>query len=82
MPDERWPFNRMKFLMLQMENKGKSVTYKDIADATGLSVNTVERYANNRVVRPDLRIVEKLRKFFGVSLKDFVIDDEGQVRAA
>lgn len=74
MSDDYFPFNRMKVLMLQLSAQKKTrITYEDIARETGLSVNTVERYANNRVVRPDLRVVQKLCNYFGVPLNEFVI---------
>ena len=82
--DDYWPFTRMKELMMRRETRtGTQLTYQDIADATGLSVSTVERYANNRVRRPDLTVVRQLCEYFGVSLRDFVFqeDEPGEVVA-
>ncbi|HML25038.1 MAG TPA: helix-turn-helix transcriptional regulator [Aggregatilinea sp.] len=83
MSDEYYPFTRMKELMQRKETRtGQQVTYQDIANATGLSISTVERYANNRVMRPDLRIVRKLCDYFGISLSEFVVQDDPGQRVA
>lgn len=80
--EEYWPFTRMKELMQRQETlTGQQVTYADVANGTGLSVSTVERYANNRVLRPDLRIVKKLCDYFQVSLSEFVVQEDPQAVA-
>ena len=73
---KEWPFTRMKQLMREKAARdGKRITYSDIAQATGLAWSTVERYANNRVRRPDLEVVAKLCDYFGVSLSEFVLGE-------
>jgi len=72
-----WPFTRMKQLIREKSaREHRDITYREIAEETGLAWSTVERYANNRVRRPDLEVVAKLCAFFGVSLSEFVVEDD------
>jgi transcriptional regulator with XRE-family HTH domain len=57
---------------------GRRITYKDLAEATGLGESTIERYANDRQSDPPYRIVRALAVFFGVSVEYFMRDSENR----
>ncbi|MFA7386064.1 MAG: helix-turn-helix transcriptional regulator [Thiohalobacteraceae bacterium] len=73
-----------KLLLQKSATEGRRVTYDDVAKATGYSWNTIERYANARVVKPSGGMIVSLARFFGVSpddLYDTGDDPEGEQAA-
>lgn len=79
---------RLRQLKLEKAMRmGKEITYQDVAEATGLSYQTVHRYATKVIPRPDYETVVKLANYFRVSVEDFMLAsqediDEGQMAAA
>jgi len=54
---------------------GRDISYQDIANATGLSYQTVHRYATKAIPRPDYETVAALARYFSVSVEQFVYED-------
>jgi len=59
--------------MEQKEERG--LTYDEIAAATGQNNNTVYRYFNGYVKKPDLAVMATFAHLFGMSVQDLIIDD-------
>lgn len=47
--------------------RGRKITTQEVAHATGVSRATISAYLSNKVDRPDLEIIDKLCKYFGVA---------------
>ena len=72
----------LKKLLFKRELElGRRIYYDEIADATGLSWSTVERYINGRVSQPRLSTVARLAKYFEVPIEELLEDDEGNRKA-
>ena len=78
---------RLRQLKLEKAMRmGKEITYQDVAEATGLSYQTVHRYATKVIPRPDYETVVKLANYFQVPVEEFMLAgreeaDEGQLVA-
>lgn len=46
---------------------GRTIKLQEVSDATGISRPTLIRLRQDKVKRPDLEVVDKLCKFFGVT---------------
>ncbi len=59
---------RIKELMLEKSARdGMKITPHSLAQAIGVSHNTIRAYVNDAAIRPDLRILEKLQDYFACS---------------
>jgi transcriptional regulator with XRE-family HTH domain len=77
-----WDLSRIKRLKLEKSlEEDRLVTYAEIAEAIGISVPQVERYANGRVENPNLEVMDKIGKFFGHDWMYFVVEDTNKKRA-
>jgi len=57
--------NRFKILLAEKETRdGRSYSYRNIHDLTGIAPRTLTEYANNRVSRFDEKTLESLCDFF------------------
>lgn len=77
-----WDFTQINQLLREKSYKEKrDVSQRMLAEAVGLALPTVERYASGRVVRPDLTTVYKIARYFGVPILFFRVgeDEEEEV---
>lgn len=76
MPEKTWR-TRLRQLKRKMSlETGRDITYQDIANETGLSYQTVHRYATKVIPRPDYETVVTLAKFFGVPVEELILETE------
>ena len=69
----KWDLSRIKRLKLEKSlSDDRLVTYAEIADFVGVSASQIERYANGRVDNPNLEVMDKIGRFFGVDWMFFV----------
>lgn len=67
---------RLGELIAERKRKtGKKTRYVDIAEATGLSTNTLTRMAKNDMKMVGLDTIEKLTDFFGCGIGDLMVKD-------
>ena len=59
--------NLIKVWKQQEFELGRNITLKEVAVATGISHPTLIRLRQNKVKRPDLKVINKLCDFFGVT---------------
>lgn len=66
--------NRFKILLAEKEMKeGRRLTYRTIAAETGLSTNTLTKYANQKVSSFDADTVAALCQYFGCSPGELIV---------
>jgi transcriptional regulator with XRE-family HTH domain len=69
--------SKIKALMLEKGLREKRrITYQDIAEGTGLTWSTVERYANGRSKRPDPAKVALIAEYFEVDSEYFLSNED------
>ncbi len=67
-------YNRLKVLIAEKELREKrKLTYRTIAEETGLSIGTLTVYMTQRVNRFDGSTIETLCDYFGVQPGDLLI---------
>lgn len=71
-----------KLMFLKSAELGEQVTYGDIAEGAGVSWNTVERYANDKIIRPSMDVVISLAAYFGVDVTELLEVDAGEGKNA
>ena len=70
-------YNRMKILIAQKEFKEKrKLTYRVIAEETGLSIGTITSYLTQRAGRFDAPTLEKLCNYFDCQPGDLLTYSE------
>lgn len=66
----------------ELELKRK-ITRQEVADATGLDIGTIDRYARNQVTRFDAPVMLALCNYFGITnIGDFLVIKEVEDAAA
>jgi putative transcriptional regulator len=67
-------FNRVKILIAQKEFKeGRKLTYRVIAEETGISTGTLTSYITQRVERFDAPTLEAFCKYFNCQPGDILV---------
>ncbi len=66
-----------ELLAEKAEQEGRKITPHSLAEVIGVSDNTIRAYVEDRAVRPDLRILGKLKEYFECSIEDLFeyVDD-------
>lgn len=65
--------NRFRILLAEKEvREGRSYTYEDIQEKTGLAPRTIANYATGKVQRFDASTLETLCDWFGCDLSDLL----------
>jgi DNA-binding Xre family transcriptional regulator len=81
--DRALPKTNLKALVLKKSAElGERITQQQVADATGLSLPTIQRWYKSDVDRIDLSTVAPLLKYLGCSfseLVEYVADDKPSV---
>ena len=66
--------NRFKVLLAEKETRERrSWSYRQIREATGVSLHTLSQYAQNKVTRFDAHIIEALCVFFDCEVGDLLV---------
>lgn len=73
----RQVYNRVKELIAEKErHTGERISYRDVANATGLSKNTVSKWARNENGSYDRNVIAVFLQFFDCQISDlFVYED-------
>lgn len=67
-------YNRIKILIAEKEfREARKLTYRTIAQETGVSTGTLTTYINQRVNRFDAPTLEAFCKFFGCQPGDILV---------
>jgi putative transcriptional regulator len=65
--------NRVKVLLAEKELKeGRKISYRALAEETGLSLDTITAYMNQRVSRYDESTLLALCNYFGCGISDLI----------
>lgn len=66
--------NRLKALIVEKEmRENRKLTYRKIAEETGISTTTIVKYTTQQVERVDLTTLETLCEYFNVGLGELLI---------
>ncbi len=57
--------------------ENRKITANSLAEVIGVSPNTIRAYMENKALRPDLRILQKLQDYFECSIEDLFENVEG-----
>lgn len=69
---------RIKQLLREKSaREGRNVTQKELAEFVGVQQVVISKYANGKITRPHMPHLFKMCEFFGVTLNDLVVTDEG-----
>ena len=67
-------YNRLKVLIAEKELREKrKITYRTLADETGISTTTLTLYMSQKADRVDLRTLQTFCEYFGVQPGDILI---------
>ena len=67
-------YNRIKILVAEKElREGRKLTYRTIAQETGVSTSTLTAYITQKINRFDAQTLEALCKYFGCQIGDVLI---------
>jgi putative transcriptional regulator len=67
-------YNRLKVMIAEKElREGRRLTYRTIAQETGVSTGTLTAYVNQRVNRFDTPTLEAFCRFFGCQPGDLLV---------
>ena len=70
-------YNRVEELIAEKARKtGQRITYRDIAEATGLSKNTVGKWVRNETKEYDREVIAKFLEYFNCPISDLLIYDQ------
>lgn len=73
-----WDFSKIEDLRRRKSLiEGRDVEWKEIAQATSITEPTLLKYRQNRIKRPQLKVVLVLCEYFGVPLSFFVRGEAG-----
>lgn len=67
---------------IKARQENRTISYRDIAQETGIALGTVSSWANNRITRYDAPVLLALCEWLGCSISDLLIitdDDDGSV---
>lgn len=65
---------KLKELMAKKERvEGKKVTYRDMAEATGISTNSLTLMANNRMQQIGLTTIGRILEYFDCEPNDLIV---------
>jgi len=81
----RWLTTKFrKIRQLKSIVERRNISMREVSDATGINWRTIQRYETEDQGDPDPAIVDKLARYYGKSLDDFVIitDDDDKVSEA
>jgi DNA-binding Xre family transcriptional regulator len=59
------------------QTAGKKLTYKALAEGSGLSLSTIESLASRPSYMPSLDVIDKLCRFLGCTVQDLLEYREG-----
>jgi DNA-binding Xre family transcriptional regulator len=68
----RFKSNLEALVLKKSAERGKRITQKELADATGLSLPTISRWYKSDVDRIDLSTVAPLTQFLGCTFNELV----------
>jgi transcriptional regulator with XRE-family HTH domain len=71
-------FRLKELIATRQRRTGNKVTYRKLAEETGLSKTTIARVANNQVTVVGLNTIEQLCKFFGADIAELMILENGR----
>lgn len=70
-------YNRVKELIAEKERRtGSSISYRDISADTGLSKNTVGKWARNEVQEFDRAVLATWLDYFGCDIADLIVYED------
>jgi len=69
--------NRVKELIAEKERRtGTRISYRDVAEATGLSKNTVGKWVRNDTRVYDRKVIADFLEYFNCSISDLLIYEQ------
>lgn len=70
-------YNRVKELIAERERRTEeSISVRDVADATGLSKNTVSKWVRNKNQTYDREVIAKFLEYFGCTISDLLVYEQ------
>ncbi len=70
-------YNRVKELIAEKERRTEeSISNRDVANATGLSKNTVNKWVRNKNQTYDREVMSKFLEYFGCTISDLIVYEQ------